>query len=668
MFKHYLIAALLLLTFSRLSAQVECTHPGQTPITAMMVCGEQPFTVNTPTYCGMTAVPVPCQNGNAYMNSNPNFFRMLCFSAGTLGFVITPETLTANYDWQLFDITNRNPYDIFTTPSLFVACNWSAAPGETGASADGTDTIVCAVAGEPAFSRMPQLQQGHTYLLMVVNQSSSGGTYELLMTGGTASISDGFDPRLETASVSCDGTGIMVSLNKKIMCGSVAADGSDFLLSNGAIISSARPANCNSTFGTDSIFLTLAQHLSNGNYNLQMVVGTDANSLVDVCTRAVATGQTISFSVSNTAAASLQGGIFSTCTPGSIDLVFTKNIRCSTLQPNGAGFTVTGSFPASVTRAEGINCNTQGLTNRIRIYFQTASLTPGNYTISLSNGHLLLDECGVAVVNGNHPYDLTVYPKPSASFSFTQQAGCTESQVQFSHAGGNNINSWQWNFGNSGNSLQQNPVQIFTKPGSHTIQLIVSNGSCSDTVRQSVLIQDPVKAAFESDPLICPGDSLRLLNKSTGSIDGWQWDFGNGLTSSLPTPRFIQYLPVTRETIYPIRLVVSNNQLNCTDTAWYTVRLLSSCRIAVPSAFTPNGDGLNDYLQPLNVEKAVELHFAVFNRSGQLVFQTRDPIGKWDGRMNGQKLEAGLYVWVLSYRLPGSLEKTISKGTSILIR
>ena len=77
---------------------------------------------------------------------------------------------------------------------------------------------------------------------------------------------------------------------------------------------------------------------------------------------------------------------------------------------------------------------------------------------------------------------------------------------------------------------------------------------------------------------------------------------------------------------------------------------------------------IRDSLQPLNVEKAVELHFAVFNRSGQLVFQTRDPIGKWDGRMNGQKLEAGLYVWVLSYRLPGSLEKTISKGTSILIR
>ncbi|MBN8688955.1 MAG: gliding motility-associated C-terminal domain-containing protein [Chitinophagales bacterium] len=665
--KYLFIPVLLLLTVLRLPAQVECTLPGQTPITAMMVCGEQPFTINTPAYCGTTAVPVPCQNGGTYLNTNPNFFRMLCFSAGTLGFVITPDVLSANYDWQLFDITNRNPYDIFTTPSMFVACNWSTAPGETGASPDGIDTIVCAVAGEPPFSRMPQLQQGHTYLLMVLNQSSSGGNYQLLMTGGTASISDGFDPRIESASASCDGTGIMISLNKKVLCNSVAADGSDFRLNNSAIISSASPVNCTSLFGTDTIYLTLAQPLTMGLYSLQTVIGTDGNSLLDVCTRSIPAGQSIPVTVNNTSAASLQGGRYNACSPRSIDLQFSKNIRCASLRPDGGGFTINGMSPVQISRAEGLNCSPQGLTNRVRLYFQTPVTGPGNYTISLTAGHQLMDECGLPVINGIIPYELTVAYKPSADFSFTQQPGCKEFPVQFNHAGGNYLNSWQWDFGSAGISHEQNPVRVFTTPGNQTVQLVVMTDGCTDTVRKTLQFPVPIKAEFETEPMICPGDSLRLINKSTGDISGWQWDFGNGLTSNLPTPRYIQFSPVNRETVYPVRLVV-NNTINCSDTALKLVRLLSSCLLSVPTAFTPNGDGLNDFLFPLNAERTTSLYFAVFNRSGLQVYQTRDPDGKWDGRLNGRLQDAGIYVWLLNYRLPGSLENNVIKGTSLLIR
>lgn len=219
MLKQILIVLLLLLQALEPSAQPNCTFPGQTPVSAIPVCGSEPFTINTPTYCGITNVPVPCPGGFSYQNTNPNFFRMACFSSGSLGFLINPSVATANYDWQLFDITSRNPFDIFTATNAFVACNWSAEPGETGASDDGTELIVCAGSGLNTYSKMPQVLQGHTYLLMVANQSASGGTYQLTITGGTASITDAIDPKMDYAMVSCDGLRITLRLNKKLCAG-----------------------------------------------------------------------------------------------------------------------------------------------------------------------------------------------------------------------------------------------------------------------------------------------------------------------------------------------------------------------------------------------------------------------------------------------------------------
>jgi gliding motility-associated-like protein len=56
----------------------------------------------------------------------------------------------------------------------------------------------------------------------------------------------------------------------------------------------------------------------------------------------------------------------------------------------------------------------------------------------------------------------------------------------------------------------------------------------------------------------------------------------------------------------------------------------------VPNAFTPNGDGLNDDLYPVNALSLNDLDFRVFNRFGQLIFESRDAAKKWDGKLNGQ--------------------------------
>jgi hypothetical protein len=128
MYRKYILLFLVLYCSFAATAQL-CTTPGQTPVTAKLVCGTESFYMNTPVYCGNTPVPVPCTaSGFSYTNKNPNFFRMNCFQSGSLGFTIVPDEATADYNWQLFDITGSNPNDVFTNPGLFVACNWSAEP------------------------------------------------------------------------------------------------------------------------------------------------------------------------------------------------------------------------------------------------------------------------------------------------------------------------------------------------------------------------------------------------------------------------------------------------------------------------------------------------------------------------------------------------------------
>jgi gliding motility-associated-like protein len=197
--------------------------------------------------------------------------------------------------------------------------------------------------------------------------------------------------------------------------------------------------------------------------------------------------------------------------------------------------------------------------------------------------------------------------------------------------------------------------------------LKVSNGVCEDSSFQTVNIGNELKAAFDVTNTLCPEDSATFINSSIGNIVSYSWDFGNGNASSLETPAPQHYLPANAEKNYIVRLVVKNN-LNCLDTSTKTIKVLRSCYIAVPNAFTPNGDGVNDYLYPLNAFKAGDLDFKVYNRTGQLVFHTTDWTERWDGTIKGQPQDSGVYVWMLSFINTDTGQKVFQKGSSMLIR
>jgi gliding motility-associated-like protein len=593
---------------------------------------------------------------------------MACFGPGTLGFLITPQDLSANYNWQLFDITGSNPNDIFTNPALFVACNWSGELGETGASSDGTSLTVCS-GPQPLFSKMPDLVQGRTYLLMVSNESGSAGSYDLIFTGGTASITDAIEPHLLNARASCNATEVIVKLNKRIQCNSIDAGGAEFTLSSGTTVVAATPGFCNPTFGTDSVILSLSQPLLAGNYTIIIGNGADGNTLLDVCNRTIPVGEAVSFSINPMQSVPFDSIFPPGCSPKYLEFIFRKPMRCNSVAANGSDFIITGPQTVSTNFVQG-TCGPSGMSSIIRLNLSSPILTGGTYQVRLatgSDGNTILDECGVQTPAGSS-VSFTMNDPLSASFTYNIPPSCAESPVSFFHNGNGNTNNWRWNFGNGSSGNSQNPVYLFPAPGQHSVQLIVSNGKCSDTVSKNILSGGQLTAAFDVPSIICPGDTVHFENNSSGSINSWKWSLGNGVNITTKTPVGYFYPDAGREVLYTITLIAANTTLNCSDTAIHIVKALSNCYIAVPSAFTPNGDGKNDYLYPLNALKADQLEFKVFNRFGQLVFFTRDWTKKWDGRINGLLQDTGVYAWFLSYTHHDTGEKVFLKGTTLLIR
>lgn len=651
-----------------------CSTLGQTPSTAFPVCGITTFTQNTVPLCGTIPLFVPGCSGNGtanYENKNPFFYKFTCYVSGSLGFTIKPLAPNEDYDWQLYDITGRNPNDIFTVNSLVVTGNWAGSYGSTGASSTGVNFIQCAsnpANNAPTFSSMPNLIIGHEYLLMISHYTDGQSGYDLSFGGGTAVITDPLKPQMTKVTPDCDGKKITLRLNKKIKCNSITASGSEFSLSPSTSVAVlAVTDSCAFGFDFDEVVITLNAPLTSGTHQLIINNGTDVNTLLDNCGNAVAGSEQISFDyfIPQPILADSIGKI--ACATDSVIIFYPKKIKCSSISPSGNDFSVSGPSSVTVVSAAG-NC-VNDLTDYIVIKFASPIYTKGNYSLFIQpgiDGSPILDVCGQPLLPQTILFNTA--DTVSASFSYASKLGCQRDTLTFMHDGAHDVNNWNWIFNNGNPITTQSHTIIWPATSTNTIQLTVSNGVCKATANTIVVLNNEVKANFSIPDVICPEDLLQVTNASTGQIDKWRWNYDILGSSTLKNPPPFQFPVINRETYYTVKLVVYNNALGCSDSIKKTVAVLDFCIIDVPTAFTPNNDGLNDTFWPHNALKADNLIFKVFNRWGQLLFQSRTWRDKWDGKVNGILQTTGVYVWMLSYTHRDTKKQVFQKGTITLIR
>ncbi len=650
-----------------LNAQ-DCTVLGQNPATAFPVCGTSVFQQNDVPICGNRNVPTTCTNAQ-FSDKNPFWYKFTCYTAGTLGFVITPTNLEDDYDWQLYDVTNKIAATaVYSDPNSVIGSNWSGEGGITGASSAGNNRFVCAGSGQPLFSSMPVLIVGHEYLLLISHFTDSQSGYKLEFKGGTTNITDPLPPRVGISAASCDGSKVGMKLNKKMKCNSLASNGSDFdIIPANAKVIGATSVACSNSFEMDSVILTLDKALPPGTYEVRVKSGTDGNTLLDNCLNTIPESDRSIFIVSPVLPTPMDSLTTPGCAPSTLQLVFKNSILCSSISASGSEFVLSG--PSNIlVRSITPGCNVDGLTSSVIINLSKPIELGGVYSLQLqsrTDGNTLINDCNQETPAGSN-IQFRITDTIYSGFSYNISGDCVSDRVQFIHNRENGANNWNWLYKGLSVSSVSSALIVFTDEGPHAVRLVASNGVCTDSSEINFSLPPKLKADFEGPSLVCPTDQVSFTERSKGPVSQWFWNFGNGTRSTMSSPGPQQFTAGTREVKYRVTLTVSG--AGCSDTMIKEITAVNSCVIAIPSAFTPNGDGKNDYLQPSNAWKASALIFRVYNRFGQLIFETRDWTRKWDGRYRGLEQSSGTYVWTLQYTLNDTGIEYVTKGTTVLIR
>ncbi len=674
------IILLLVASFWIQSGIAQCQPIGGTPDGALPICNNNfTDTQRVGGYCNNGEVFVRTCTGvvpPAYYDFWASWYKFKCYQAGSLGFVITPKDPNDNYDWQLFDVTNKTPKIVFTVQPVGVSGNWSGTPGPTGAQTGGVFYNQCHSSpseNAPSFAAMPDLIAGHNYLLLVCHHEYPPGLwatgFTMVFTGGTADLVDPSEPHIVAASTSCSGGLLKVKFNKKLKCSTIV--GSDFkIIPSLASVVIPTLIGCGNTYETDSATLQLDNPLPPGNYSVAVVTGGDGNTISDYCDRFITEGENVPFVIPPVQIPHMDSIVQPGCMPVELQLLFKKSIKCSTISPNGSQFVVTGAAPVNVVSARGA-CSTgvNGIANSITLKLSAPISVKGNFQVKLTtgnDGNQLGDECGLTIAMGE-TLNFVTKDTVNADFSYVLRLGCKQDTIDFSHPGGNEVDTWNWDFDGLSTSTLQNPRIFYDIFGVRHAQLIVSNGGCSDTSSVDIKLDGKLNAGFETLSTVCPGQLVSFKDTSVGQIVSRLWTFGNGNSSTLKFPQQQAYLIPTTTTTVIAKLSLQDN-LGCTSVASKKITLADRCYVYVPTAFTPNRDGINDYLYPLNLFNASGFRFNVYNRYGQLVFDAKDLSNRWDGRYKGQVADPGTYVWTLHYVDNHSGEVVQVSGTTILIR
>ncbi|MDQ2752636.1 MAG: gliding motility-associated C-terminal domain-containing protein, partial [Bacteroidota bacterium] len=189
----------------------------------------------------------------------------------------------------------------------------------------------------------------------------------------------------------------------------------------------------------------------------------------------------------------------------------------------------------------------------------------------------------------------------------------------------------------------------YTASGVYGQTFTGSNGCDSvHTINLTVLPDNNRK--IWNDTTLCTGDSLLI---SPGVWDTYLWQ--DGSTGN--------HFAVTKGGLYSV--LISNQCGSSTQQIKVTEQV---CNVAFPSAFTPNGDGLNDVFMVANGYNLTYYHLVLFNRWGQKVFESSKEGKGWDGLINGREAGNGTYIWVCEYKKMGAENTAKTKGTVTLIR
>lgn len=227
-----------------------------------------------------------------------------------------------------------------------------------------------------------------------------------------------------------------------------------------------------------------------------------------------------------------------------------------------------------------------------------------------------------------------------------------------------NATSYLWTFADSVTFTTGSPSYTFNTVGTFTVTLIASNpGTCNgaDTLTRVITVFPTPEANFSFIPISAEENVPTTFTNLSVNATRYSWDFGDG-TSSVEVNPVHQF---DKTGTYKTCLTAYNSS-NCPSIACKEVPADVVPIIGLPSAFSPNGDGENDILY-VRGAAIKTLDLKIYNRWGQLIFETTSQAIGWDGTFNGQPQPIDAYGYVLNVSFIDGSTKLL-KGNLTLLR
>lgn len=264
-----------------------------------------------------------------------------------------------------------------------------------------------------------------------------------------------------------------------------------------------------------------------------------------------------------------------------------------------------------------------------------STTTSGWYKLEADNGNCAGEDSIYVFIN-NNPITVDLGP------DFPLCIGATE----IIDAGNPTATSYAWSTGDNTRTIS------ITQPD--TFWVVVTDRGCVATDTIIVSLDSTTAINVMSDTTLCPGEELRIDATAFGTSFLWS----NGESSPSIT--------VIDTGTYIVEVTTSNGCI-----LYDTIRVNYRCdtKVFMPTAFSPNGDGLNDFFRPaLQSVDEGDYEFLIYNRWGQLVFFTTNPLIGWDGKTNGRPADPGAYQYIVKYFTNVERVNTFLSDTFYLLR
>lgn len=308
--------------------------------------------------------------------------------------------------------------------------------------------------------------------------------------------------------------------------------------------------------------------------------------------------------------------------------------------------------------------NTSALQNPSHIYSDSGDFT-AKLTVTSSNG------CKHATTRS-----LRVFPHPPIpKFTYNPDKGCRPLTVTFNSDSTKYAYDFLWEFGDGGRSTDKNPVHVYKNSSSepYTVTLFATGpGGRVELSKDTIItVYDLPKPNFVANPLnlFLPNANSVFTNISYGAVKARWYVYDDKFNMVFTDTGFSSGYTFLDKGQYRI-MMVAENEYGCVDTMFgkNIITVDDGGKIHVPTAFSPNGDNTNETFTPVVVGvRDEDYQFRIYNRWGQLVFETNNPYSGWDGKVSGKPAVTDVYVWVVEGTFVTD-ERFVKKGSMTLLR